>query len=206
MTALAGLCRRVRLSRARGALAIVIGALLPGCEWMPGKPTAADAWQSPHSVVDFEQLYMENCRGCHGTKNEPAGAITLDNPTYIAVVPRETLRSIITNGVPGTAMIAFSEEHGGPLTEKQIEILVEGITAWGAKNPPPGPLPAYSGPLGDVGAGRDRFRNVLRELPWRRRDRWRQGRLGRPSRLRRSGQRPIPADHRNRRAQRPRLP
>jgi cytochrome c oxidase cbb3-type subunit III len=157
VTALAGLCRRVMLPRARGALAMVIGALLPGCEWMPGKPTAADAWQSPHSVVDFEKLYLENCRGCHGTKNEPAGAITLDNPTYIAVVPRETLRSIITNGVPGSSMIAFSEEHGGPLTEKQIEVLVEGITAWGAKNPPSGPLPAYSGPLGDVAQGATAF-------------------------------------------------
>ena len=103
------------------------------------------------------QIYTENCRGCHGTKDEPSGAITLDNPTYIAVIPRDTLRSIIAGGVTGTAMVAFSEEHGGMLTEKQIDILVEGITASGAKNPPPGPLPAYSAPLGDVAVGEAAF-------------------------------------------------
>jgi mono/diheme cytochrome c family protein len=124
---------------------------------MPGKPTHAQAWQSPHSVLDFEKIYTENCRGCHGTKDDPSGAITLDNPTYIAVIPRDTLRSIIAGGVTGTAMVAFSEEHGGMLTEKQIDVLVEGITALGAKNPPSGPLPAYSGPLGDVAAGQRAF-------------------------------------------------
>jgi mono/diheme cytochrome c family protein len=124
---------------------------------MPGKPTPAQAWHSPHSVVDFEKIYAENCRGCHGTKDDPSGAITMDNPTYVAVIPRDTLRSIIANGVSGTAMVAFSEEHGGMLTEKQIDILVEGITALGAKNPPSGPLPAYSGSLGDVAAGQTAF-------------------------------------------------
>lgn len=49
-------------------------------------------------------------------------------------------------------MIAFSEEHGGSLTEKQIDVLVEGISAW-AKGPPSGTLPAYSGPLGNAAQG-----------------------------------------------------
>ena len=157
MTALARSCRHVKRVPIRYVFAMVVGALLPACDWMPGKPTQATAWQSPHSVVDFEKLYMENCRGCHGTQTEPSGAIALDNPLYIAVIPRETLRSIIVNGIPGTAMVAFSEEHGGPLTEKQIDVIVDGITAWGAKNPPSGPLPAYSGPLGDVAQGATAF-------------------------------------------------
>ena len=63
-------------------------------------------------------------------------------------------------------MIGFSEEHGGPLTEKQIDVLVEGIIGLG-KNPPSGELPPYSAPLGDPGQGADRFRDLLRELPWR---------------------------------------
>ena len=51
--------------------------------------------------------------GCHGAQGEISGAIALDNPMYLAVVPRETLRTIIATGVAGTAMIGFSEEHGG---------------------------------------------------------------------------------------------
>lgn len=157
MSPLASICRRVKAYPWRGTLAMGLAALLSACDWMPGKPTQAQAWHSPHSVVDFEKIYAESCRGCHGTKDEPSGAITLDNPTYIATIPRDTLRSIIANGIPGTAMVAFSEEHGGILTEKQIDILVEGISALGAKNPPPGPLPAYSAPLGDVAAGQTAF-------------------------------------------------
>jgi cytochrome c oxidase cbb3-type subunit III len=157
VSTLASIWRRVKEHPWRCTFAVALTALLPACDWMPGKPTQAQAWHSPHSVLDFEKIYAENCRGCHGTKEEPSGSITLDNPTYSAVIPRDTLRSIIADGLTGTAMVAFSEEHGGMLTEKQIDVLVEGIAALGAKNPPPGPLPAYSGPLGDVAQGQTAF-------------------------------------------------
>ena len=195
MSVLTSIWRHVKEHPWRGSLAIALAALLPACDWMPGKPTQAQAWHSPHSVVDFETIYTENCRGCHGTKDEPSGAITMDNPTYIAVIPRDTLRSIIAGGVTGTAMVAFSEEHGGMLTEKQIDVLVEGIAALGAKNPPPGPLPAYSAPLGDVAARPDGIRHLLRKLPRRGRNR-RQSGLRRSPGISRSGQRSISADDR----------
>lgn len=134
---------------------MLLGALLSGCD-LPGKPTRAQQWQSPHAIVDFNVLFAQNCRGCHGAQGEVSGAINLDNATYLAVVPPETLRKIVANGVPGTAMIGFSEEHGGPLTEKQIDVLVEGMTAW-EKNPPSGELPPYSAPLGDFAQGATAF-------------------------------------------------
>jgi cytochrome c oxidase cbb3-type subunit III len=144
-----------RLS-SRGLLAMLLAALLPGCEWMPGKPTTAQQWHAPHDNLDPQILYAQNCRGCHGLQGEPSGAIALDNPMYLAVVPRETMRAIIADGVPGTAMIGFGEEHGGPLTEKQIDALVEGISGW-AKNPPSGELPPYSAPLGNPEQGATAF-------------------------------------------------
>ena len=145
-----------RMLAFRFVSAVILGSLLQGCEWMPGKPTAAQRWQAPHSIVDFNELYAQNCRGCHGAQGEISGAINLDNPTYLAVIPHETLRAVIANGVPGTAMIGFSEEHAGPLTEKQIDVLVEGISAWG-KNSPTGELPQYSAALGDPGQGAATF-------------------------------------------------
>jgi cytochrome c oxidase cbb3-type subunit III len=149
---LANLRQCSKILPVRCAFAMTFAALLPGCDWMPGKPTRAQQWEAPHAVVDFTKLYAENCRGCHGAQGEVSGVIALDNPTYLAVVPRDTMRAIIANGVSGTAMIAFSEEHGGSLTEKQIDVLVEGISAW-AKGPPSGTLPAYSGPLGNADKG-----------------------------------------------------
>ena len=156
MTPLSSFHQRTKMLPVRCVFAMAFAALLPGCDWMPGKPTRAQQWQAPHDVVDFTKLYAENCRGCHGAQGEVSGSINLDNPTWLAVIPRETLRTVIANGVPRTAMIGFSEEHGGPLTEKQIDALVEGISAW-AKNPPSGELPAYSGPLGNAGQGATAF-------------------------------------------------
>jgi cytochrome c oxidase cbb3-type subunit III len=153
---LANLRQRSKILPVRCAFAMTFAALLPGCDWMPGKPTRAQQWEAPHAIVDFTKLYMENCRGCHGAQGEVSGVIALDNPTYLAVVPRETLRTVIANGVPGTAMVAFAEAHGGRLTEKQIDVLVEGISAW-AKGPPSGTLPSYSGPLGNAGQGATAF-------------------------------------------------
>ena len=150
-----------------------------GCPESPRGPSNGRR-RTPLSTS--QKLYAENCRGCHGAQGEMSGAIALDNPMYLAVVPRDTLRTIIATGVAGTAMIGFSEEHGGPLTEKQIDILVEGISAW-AKNPPSGALPAYSGPLGNAGQGEAAFATLLRELPWRRR-KWRESRLRNQSGLR----------------------
>ncbi len=126
--------------------------LLGGCDWMPGKPTRADQWKAPTKVVDFQTLYMENCNGCHGAQGTVAGSISLDDPTYLAIVSRVTLQNVIANGVPGKPMPAFSEAHGGLLSDQQIGILVDGIMAW-AKNPPPGPLPPYTAPPGDAAAG-----------------------------------------------------
>ncbi len=150
----------------RCSFAMMFAAFLPGCGWMPGKPTEADKWEAPHDVLDAKILYARNCRGCHGAHGEVSGAIAMDNPMYLAVVPRETLRTVIAGGVPGTGMVGFAEEHGGPLTEKQIDALVEGISGWG-KNPPSGELPTYSAPLGNLRTGRNCFRHLLRELPWR---------------------------------------
>ena len=83
----------------RCAFAMAFAALLPGCDWMPGKPTRAQQWQAPHDVVDFQKLYAENCLGCHGAQGVISGAIALDNSTWLAVIPRETLRTVIANGV-----------------------------------------------------------------------------------------------------------
>lgn len=131
-------------------------ALLPGCDWMPGKPTEADRWQNPHKVVDFETLYMRNCQGCHGAGKEIAGAISLDNPAYLAIVPRQTLQNVISNGIPNTSMPAFALKNGGMLTDQQVDILVNGILAWAktGQAAPTGPLPPYAAAPGNAEAGK----------------------------------------------------
>ena len=60
-------------------------------------------------------------------KRQGGAAIALANPVYLAIADEESMRRSITNGVSGTAMPAFAESAGGLLTDKQIDVIVQGI-------------------------------------------------------------------------------
>lgn len=139
-------------------LVLALGALivLTACDW-PGKPSKANRWIAPTKVMDFTTLYRQNCLACHSDGTTTSASIPMSNAIYLALLPEETLRDAITNGIPGTAMPALSIAKGGILTDAQIDSLVKGIMAWKEVHPVDGPLPAYSAPLGDAAAGQAAF-------------------------------------------------
>ena len=139
---------------------LVSGALaigLAGCDWMPGRPKPADKWEAPDKVVGFEKLYRENCIACHGLGSVTGASIAMDDPTYLAVLPAETLLNDIANGVHGTAMPGASKAAGGTLTAEQIDAIKVGILAKKPAALSSSPLPAYSAPLGDSARGAQVF-------------------------------------------------
>ncbi len=151
--------------------AVIALVALAGCGQPPGKPVESrDKWVNPHKIVDFKTLYMENCQGCHGFGPDASGSISLDNPAYLAVVPIETLRTVIANGIPNTQMPAFSISNGGMLTDQQIDVLVQGLQEW-SKNPPAGhfskesvptgQLPPYAAAPGDAAAGQALYQDYV---------------------------------------------
>ena len=110
-------------------LAVIFAA---GCDQLPGKPTPEERWQAATEVTDFSQLYALNCAGCHGAGGLLGAARPLNDPLYLALVSVPTLRTMIAQGVPGTAAPAFAQQAGGSLTDKQIDVLVEGMRSrWG---------------------------------------------------------------------------
>ncbi len=142
-----------RLTAALGLLATLT---LSGCDWMPGKPKESDRWKPKSELADFTTLYRQNCLACHSDGTSVSASIPMNDPVYLNILPRETLRAVIVSGVPGTTMPAFSAATGGPLTDKQIDILVDGIFAWKSETLPP-PLPPHAAPLGDVASGAETF-------------------------------------------------
>jgi len=116
------------------------------CDRLPGKPTSAERWKAATEVTDFYQLYGQNCSGCHGADGHLGAARPLNDPLYLALVSAATLRAVIAQGVPGTSAPAFAQQAGGNLTDKQIDILVEGMRSrWGkAENFKNVALPPYS--------------------------------------------------------------
>jgi cytochrome c oxidase cbb3-type subunit 3/ubiquinol-cytochrome c reductase cytochrome c subunit len=70
----------------------------------------------------------------------------LGDPLFLAVIGKSEMRRVISEGVAGTSMPAFSQAEGGWLTDPQIEALVDGLFArWSAPAVFTGvQLPAYS--------------------------------------------------------------
>jgi len=113
----------------RCALALFILALgwSAGCDRLPGKPKEADRWVAPSEVSDFDQLYRQNCSGCHGSAGRFGAARPLNDPLYLNLISPDSLRQVIRQGVPATSMPAFGQKFGGQLTDAQVDILAEQI-------------------------------------------------------------------------------
>jgi mono/diheme cytochrome c family protein len=123
----------MRISRLPAIATIILSLLIPGCDWMPGRPLPEERWKPEADIVDFNQLYSRNCSGCHGANGRKGAAQPLNDPLYQAVITDDSLRRVSAEGVPGTNMPAFAESAGGSLTSAQIEALVSGMRAQWAR-------------------------------------------------------------------------
>jgi cytochrome c oxidase cbb3-type subunit 3 len=138
----------------RICLLIVFAFVLIGC----GSRT--EQYILPDQVTDFTALYESNCAGCHGREGRLGAARPLNDPVFLAVIGKQTLRDVIANGVPLTAMPAFALNAGGTLTEHQITVVADQIEArWSRPKDFDGvSLPPYSADLGDPKRGEVVFR------------------------------------------------
>jgi cytochrome c oxidase cbb3-type subunit 3/ubiquinol-cytochrome c reductase cytochrome c subunit len=123
------------------ACVLLLGAA--ACE-PPGKPKEEEL--NRREITDFATLYSDNCQGCHGPDGKNGPARPLNDALYLAIIPKPWLQDIITHGRPGTAMPAWALSQGGPLTDKQVSALVDGIESHWAKPVDFGgvPAPAYT--------------------------------------------------------------
>lgn len=137
------------------SIAIGLLFLLAGCDW-PGKPKDTDRPIPADQIEDFSTLYSTHCAGCHGADGKDGPAPPHNDPLFLAIVADEVLKQVITEGRTGTPMTAFAKDKGGPLTNKQIDIVAKGIKQrWAApevKDKPP-PYLLSSAKAGDKKAG-----------------------------------------------------
>jgi len=126
----------------------------------PGKPLARGE-VNRREITDFRTLYNENCQGCHGIDGKNGPGRPLNDPLYLAIVPKQELLKTIANGRQGTGMPAWALSQGGPLTDKQVSALVDGMESNWAKpfNFGTAAAPSYSvgSGTGDADHGRKLF-------------------------------------------------
>jgi cytochrome c oxidase cbb3-type subunit III len=144
--------RRLKSLLGSASLAAI---LIAGCDSLPGRPTQADLPLRPTNVTDFATLYGDNCAGCHGADGKSGAAIAMNNPVYLAIIDDASMRHVVANGIPGTAMPPFAQSAGGSLTDRQIDLLIVGIRkSWaGAADAAAGAPPYSSSTPGNSNSG-----------------------------------------------------
>ncbi len=145
--------------------------LLPLCcvgclDSLPGKPTEADRYRRPDTIMDFATLYKQHCSGCHGADGTLGPAPPLNDSMFLTIISDAEIKQVLDHGRAGTPMPAMNQKQGGPLTDQQIEALIAGIREkWGAKSSATSEsLPKYAvsvhangQPVGDPIAGKQTF-------------------------------------------------
>ncbi len=95
--------------------------------WIIESNNEARALSEQHitAVTRGAALYAQYCYQCHGTKGQGLSGPQLNgNPAVNSLTDDDLLR-IISAGVYGTAMPAWSQRYGGPLDDNDIQYLFE---------------------------------------------------------------------------------
>jgi mono/diheme cytochrome c family protein len=126
-------------------------------EIVPGPTITPHPAISPVPQVEgdpFEgaALYDFNCKACHGPEAKGrVGASLTQN--WGSIRPDLAIRSTIVNGVPGSAMPAWSTAEGGPLTDTQIDDIVAYIVSLPVPAGQISPTPEIAPPSSLIGWG-----------------------------------------------------
>jgi cytochrome c oxidase cbb3-type subunit 3 len=127
-----------------------------------GEPRKLPHTPNLTEITDFKTLFNQNCVGCHGQNGMKGPAPRLNDPVYLSIVDKGDLMKVIEEGRPGTTMPAFGRDQGGPLSQKQIQSLVDGMESnWSRKVDFHGiPTPTYSldkAPAGNAAHGQGAY-------------------------------------------------
>ena len=100
----------------------------------PARLQEAQAMQLTLDLDDGMSTYAQNCAVCHGAAGEGIGANPALKTAALQEMDAEAITKIISRGLYGSAMAAWSLEDGGPLSDYQISQLVSLIHDgdWGA--------------------------------------------------------------------------
>lgn len=101
----------------------------------PARIAADEKRDALLAMTSGRTLYADNCAMCHGQDGEGVDGPALNDSTFLSNTPDTTIFSLISSGVPGTEMPAWSQIHGGPFTDEQVRQLVAFIRAWEADAP-----------------------------------------------------------------------
>jgi len=105
-------------------LAFMIVLIVGFVVYLLFEPTARADSLEEHTTVLAEmggELYELNCASCHGADGEGGVGPALNSQEFLTAAKDDQITAIITVGIPGSLMSAYSLDFGGPLTAEEID-------------------------------------------------------------------------------------
>jgi mono/diheme cytochrome c family protein len=98
--------------------------------WEPQARAESREQQLASLATQGEEIFALNCASCHGESGEGIDAPALNSIQFLRSATDDQIRLLVSVGVPGTEMSAYSLDFGGPLTSEQIRAVVTFIRSW----------------------------------------------------------------------------
>jgi mono/diheme cytochrome c family protein len=92
-------------------------------------------------------VFQSNCVACHGEQAVGGFGWPLARE-WSGTNPEAFIHQVVTDGIEGTIMPAWSQGSGGPLSEEQIQDVTAYILSLSPATVSPTPIPEQEGPLG----------------------------------------------------------
>lgn len=108
----------------------------------------ADARESQLGFFATEgaELFDTSCAECHGPAGSGAIAPAIGSKEFLESVDDDQIRQLTALGVPGTEMVAYSNDFGGPMTSSEIASITTYLRSLEEDAPS---LPGWRAPLED---------------------------------------------------------
>ena len=90
----------------------------------PSRLEASQASFDESLAMHGEALFADSCAACHGAEARGAIGPALNSEQFLGSVADKQMHQLISTGVPGTLMVAYSADFGGAFTQQQITALV----------------------------------------------------------------------------------
>lgn len=125
----------MRITKHTGLFFGLFAALFLLAAGLIHRPASAQEPVDQEKLNRGARLFQDNCAVCHGENGEGRVGASLTD-AWPSIRPDLTAQTAIENGIPGSAMPAWLQANGGPLSTEEIDDLVYYILSWQEGGPP----------------------------------------------------------------------
>lgn len=112
-------------------LMLAMAAVFPLYRWFePAAREESRALVIGSLEAEGEATFGLNCSSCHGLNGEGGVGPALNSQQFLQSATDAQIETLVSVGVPGSQMSAYSLDHGGPLTSEQIKAVTIFLRSW----------------------------------------------------------------------------